>query len=715
MTDNKAGSANNADNTGQAAAKTDSTASAKAAARKKQQQLKNQKATPPAKKKQPPTVVKSVFEGIATGSMKGEVIAQGNGNMAGQFRMFQKKLAGAAAEDKAYGLDSAIIDLVAKKRSDFVKPKPDPSIHSKLVPEKDSAGDLTGGNTIVCFNPFLKDQMEAEYNMDLKFQSSNWNQYGRHQEGYYRTAIGNIDSDVLTYCRMDKRMVTAEANTDLVLLLLILRSVCAQNHGAVKVDEEYHNLGSVHSAVGFKQKKNVSNSTFADQVLDRYESSIFTSGKFVFGQAVYDKVLSAYTKPMTFKEYMKLSDDEQIPIDNIVKERTVARLIVRNSSNNRARNELLETYSVTNNTCYPNTISEAMSLLATFKNATTNSNTNGNGNNSPDDEPVVSYHEVITPVDDTIFNEHVFEHEPITEGCDTPDTVYDAHVMAAVIAEATAEIEQEQFIGPSFDNQQDVNDAYEKNEPDIVCCAHVTNTTTASNNHTGYPNHDKDFELIIYHTAQRIKNKSDVYTITYDPDRPSLISYNYRSQTKESIIDYSDAMRNKFKNAGIHDSTDLMMLFEGRDDTDAATEIKLRCNNVDQQGIHKSTVNVLREETIRNIAHANFNVIRYNQMLVEIGYDDEMDTFQPDSMLLHHVVSAVAIMQHRRRPNRWVNKITHKLISAGVTSTQILESKLNDGTLNDHLGRLHLPRLHHVTIHGLGVIIGTTDFRQGRS
>jgi hypothetical protein len=132
-----------------AAAKTDSTASGKAAARKKQHQLKNQKANPPAKKKQQQQPVKSTFKGNASGvnPMKGIVIAQGNGNMAGQFRVFQTKLAGAAADDKAYGLDSAILELIAKKRTDFV--------NSNLVPEVDTAGDPTGGYKLVCFNPAL--------------------------------------------------------------------------------------------------------------------------------------------------------------------------------------------------------------------------------------------------------------------------------------------------------------------------------------------------------------------------------------------------------------------------------------------------------------------------------------------------------------------------------------------------------------------------------
>jgi hypothetical protein len=170
--------------------------------------------------------------------------------------------------------------------------------------------------------------MDAEYSMDLKIQSSNWNQYSRMEEGYYRTAIRNVDSNVLAYYRMDKRMSAAERNKDLVLLLLILRSVCAQNHGTVKVDEEYKNLCTLHSAVGYKQQRTVTDADYADEVFDRYESAIFTCGKFIVGQSIYDRILSSYSTPMTFKEYLLLSDADQEPIDNIVKERTVARLII---------------------------------------------------------------------------------------------------------------------------------------------------------------------------------------------------------------------------------------------------------------------------------------------------------------------------------------------------------------------------------------------------
>jgi hypothetical protein len=222
------------------ATKTETTASAKIGARKKQQQQqqqKSQKANPP--KKQAQAKISS-FEGIASGvnPMKGKVIAIGSGNLSGQFQVYQNEMAGSAADDKAYGLDSSILDLVAKVKKDFVNPRPSPLSHSKLVDimEKDDKGVptkvATGERKLVCYDPILKDEMGAEYNMDLKVQKSNWKQLERHYEGYYRTAVGNVEDTIMTYCRAYKRMALVESTKDLVGFLLILRSVCAQNNAA---------------------------------------------------------------------------------------------------------------------------------------------------------------------------------------------------------------------------------------------------------------------------------------------------------------------------------------------------------------------------------------------------------------------------------------------------------------------------------------------------
>jgi hypothetical protein len=161
-------------------AKTENATSAKTNARKKQPQQpqKNQKANLNTKKKKQPHVAKSAFEGIASGvnPMKGIVIGQGNGNLAGKFRVYQQKMTGSAADAKAYGLDLSVLDLVAKVESDFVKPKSSPLSHSNLVDimVMDENGKptkvATGERRLICYDPILKDEMEAEYNMDLKIQ-----------------------------------------------------------------------------------------------------------------------------------------------------------------------------------------------------------------------------------------------------------------------------------------------------------------------------------------------------------------------------------------------------------------------------------------------------------------------------------------------------------------------------------------------------------------
>jgi hypothetical protein len=160
------------------------------------------------------------------------------------------------------------LTLIAKVKSDFVQPKPDPLIHSNIIDVVGADGALTGERRLVCHDPIAKEQIDAEYNMDLKIQKSNWNQYERNYEGYFRTAIGNVKENILTYCRSDNRMASVESNKDLIGFLLILRSVCAQNNGGMKVDEEYRNLITIHAAVSWRQDPKVDDATFADQVKD---------------------------------------------------------------------------------------------------------------------------------------------------------------------------------------------------------------------------------------------------------------------------------------------------------------------------------------------------------------------------------------------------------------------------------------------------------------
>jgi hypothetical protein len=220
---------------------------------------------------------------------------------------------------------------------------------------------------------------------------------------------------------------------------------------------------------------------------------------------------------------------------------------------------------------------------------------------------------------------------------------------------------------------------------------------------------------MIYHTAQRVMYNSsrNVGISHYVPVCPELISHTYGPNVPESIIDYSDVLQFKFNKAGVHDTTTLMSILSSRTDIEAMTALKLKFNAVGLKGINTSTVKILREENNRSLEHCEFNCLQYHTMEIKIGVDTMMKTFPTDNTLLHNVVSCVAINQDRRKPNRWVNKITQKLIDAGITSIEQLQSKINNDTLNESLDNHGMPWLHTITITGFTHIMGIQDLHQG--
>jgi hypothetical protein len=255
---------------------------------------------------------------------------------------------------------------------------------------------------------------------------------------------------------------------------------------------------------------------------------------------------------------------------------------VKNSLNDKLRAHLITVFATGDN-CYPNTISDALSLLTTFAKTK---------KKAAAEDAMVSYHETAKEVDMMECDDDVHEDSESIPN-DLDDTInrdevnppdihvsFSEHVMASIIAEATADDDEDHFIGASFAQLQEVDDAYADDEPDLVCCAHVVDLeddkgvdvpdfVTDANNIAEEQNkrigsctatiakHSdflKDFELMVYHTAQRTMHKSSqtVGIFHYAPGCPELISHTYGPKVPESIIDYSDVLQYKFNKAGIH-------------------------------------------------------------------------------------------------------------------------------------------------------------------
>jgi hypothetical protein len=112
------------------------------------------------------------------------------------------------------------------------------------------------------------------------------------------------------------------------------------------------------------------------------------------------------------------------------------------------------------------------------------------------EDAIVSYHETAKEVgiiecDDDVHEDsesipddpdETIDHDNSTIDTTTNDAVnppdvhvsFNEHVMASIIAEATADDDNDHFIGASFAQLQEVDDVYEDDEPDLVffcsCC-----------------------------------------------------------------------------------------------------------------------------------------------------------------------------------------------------------------------------------------------------
>jgi hypothetical protein len=100
-------------------------------------------------------------------------------------------------------------------------------------------------------------------------------------------------------------------------------------------------------------------------------------------------------------------------------------------------------------------------------------------NNNRTPEAVVSYHKTVDTVISNVdeipdINENIHitsDNKEYKSEANSPRITFSETVMASIINEATANVDDDQFLGASFAHLQEVDDVYEDNEPDIVCCA----------------------------------------------------------------------------------------------------------------------------------------------------------------------------------------------------------------------------------------------------
>ena len=410
-------------------------------------------------------------------------------NMVNQCRRFVIQLKQHCTDKQMYKLNTSIDTGIILVRDDFLSPMPDSSSYANRVTDTD------GNVKLIITNPEKKEELNIVWNKTLNSEIAEWTKYESFYKSLFSTVIGQLHDTVLSTCKLDKvRWNAIEQKLDLIALLKMIEKVCNQNIAGNRVFMPAHNLITIEKCLSYKQRESVSNTEFVKEVNTMYTSVIHQNGEFAFGTSYYDSVMDKRNQGDTFYTYAVLTTADKIPIDKEVQELIVSMLVMKGCNHNRARNELTTQYSLGTITdaTYPATEEAVITLLNSVKRGNGNDNSNNKAAaaaGGDDDAAIVAAHEIEYISEDYSDEESAYEEESVksTEEADEAtlmassvedETTGDnGTFMAAVLANAAAAYDEgiesieNNFIN-RIDKQQDIEDAFDDNEPEVIVAVH---------------------------------------------------------------------------------------------------------------------------------------------------------------------------------------------------------------------------------------------------
>ena len=298
---------------------------------------------------------KSTFKGAAQEGqdMYKIVIDHTKDDLLAQERVFVTGLQSCASNRQSHGLDMAIRNMKDLVRKDFRGDRVDPLTYGRYET------DATTGDRVICVTDAAKKRdADLEDQAVVRVEVQNFTEYKTHKQALLSIAIGNIDDVLMASCKKHANYDKVINDNDLIGFLKILHTVCSKNPatGMQLVDIETANLDFLETALGRRQEKNESDTDFAKNMEDMVDALIHSLGPYCLGQEPWNIVLAKQSTPMTFKEYINANADVQEAVLEKVRERTIARVIIRGCSNTRIQKRLAELFVTGSTTCYPSTV-----------------------------------------------------------------------------------------------------------------------------------------------------------------------------------------------------------------------------------------------------------------------------------------------------------------------------------------------------------------------
>ena len=189
-------------------------------------------------------------------------------------------------------------------------------------------------------------------------------------------------------------------------------------------------------------------------------------------------------------------------------------------------------------------------------------------------------------------------------------------------------------------------------------------------------------------------------------------SMRYKEGNVNHAIDFYDALRCKFRQIGIYNSTDFL-------DAGSRTVSNSRAINMLLSDYNLPTLRPTMIEAITADIHVAKLVKRseFSGNIIQDICGINTNLFEEElngdgAVCLEKLCHQVACLQQKSFPNKWTNDVMRKLIRASVDSPSELKSYIVHETLNARLRNAGGTGLHPTTQKGfLALIDGNQDFR----
>jgi len=327
-------------------------------------------------------------------------------------------------------------------------------------------------------NAPIREQLMAEHSNQRRLEINKFDKYEEACINLYSIVKGQIDPRMLEVIAVDPSYKQISDDEDLIEFLKLIKNTCNSDSGVGLVYGPIEWLTNVQRPAMKQRTKNskkmMSITEYIQSTTDRYTQLKIKNGRFVYGSKFWSYCLEKDAK--TFDEYLSMSKVDQKKYDDIADDLIIATLLIQNCGKTGIMKFLSNQYISKSSDCYPETPTEASSLMDRYidvvKNTVVDKNPDGIVSAhiiNPDEEPSVATEDDISiaePEDEE--QENVLgidiepEQEPEIEKDPSPEADLLKQSVMAMILDGT--LEDQNF-------PDDDDDSFEDSLMGEIACA----------------------------------------------------------------------------------------------------------------------------------------------------------------------------------------------------------------------------------------------------